>query len=88
MGPDVKDCSKNFPRAIFFAAGMQTLINGVLHLVAAGATDPADYPDWKPGYLRWASRQMAAESDSKTRRDVSCCHPSTVGGDLTAGDGT
>lgn len=52
MGPDVQDCAKNFPRAILYAAGMQTLINGTIHLVAAGATDPALYPAWEPGYLR------------------------------------
>lgn len=57
VGPDVKDCSKNFPRAILYAAGMQTLINGTIHLVAAGATDPALYPEWEPGYLRCASKR-------------------------------
>lgn len=55
MGPDVKECSKMFPRAILYAAGMQTLINGTIHLVAAGATDPALYPDWEPGYLRYGN---------------------------------
>lgn len=53
MGPDVQNCSKNFPRAIMYAAGMQTVINGTIHLVASGATDPALYPKWEPGYLRW-----------------------------------
>lgn len=57
VGPDIKDCSKNFPRAILYAAGMQTLINGTIHLVAAGATDPALYPEWEPGYLRCASER-------------------------------
>lgn len=54
VGPNVKDCSKNFPRAIFCACGMQMLINGFMHFVAAGATDPAQYPQWSPGYIRWA----------------------------------
>lgn len=31
---------------------MQTVINGVIHLVASGATDPTRYPLWEPGYLR------------------------------------
>lgn len=52
VGPDVKDCSKNFPRAMLYAAGMQTVINGTIHFVAAGATDAALYPEWSPGYLR------------------------------------
>lgn len=60
MGPDVTECSKNFPRAILLAAGMQTLINGVLHLVAAGATDPALYPQWEPGYLRFVLLVVSA----------------------------
>lgn len=54
VGPDVKNCATNFPRAILYAAGMQTLINGTLHMVAAGGTDPALYPEWAPGYLRLA----------------------------------
>lgn len=32
---------------------MQILINGFMHFVAAGATDPAQYPQWSPGYIRW-----------------------------------
>lgn len=52
VGPDVKNCAKNFPRAILCAAGMHSLINGTLHMVAAGGTDPALYPEWTPGYLR------------------------------------
>lgn len=60
VGPDVTECSRNFPRAILLAAGMQTLINGVLHLVAAGATDPALYPLWEPGYLRFVLQLMSA----------------------------
>lgn len=60
MGPDVKDCSKKFPRAILYAAGMQTVINGTIHLVAAGATDPALYPDWEPGYLRYVLKMQAS----------------------------
>lgn len=52
VGPEVEDCAKRFPRAILYAAGMQTVINGTIHLVASGATDPALYPAWEPGYLR------------------------------------
>ncbi|CAM9381740.1 unnamed protein product [Ectocarpus fasciculatus] len=59
VGPDVKDCPKNFPRAILYAAGMQTLINGIIHMVAAGATDPELYPEWEPGYLRYAADEIA-----------------------------
>lgn len=53
VGPEVQSCAKNFPRAILSAAGMQTVINGIIHLVASGATDPALYPEWEPGYLRY-----------------------------------
>ncbi|CAM9862984.1 unnamed protein product [Pylaiella littoralis] len=59
VGPDVQDCAKNFPRAMLYAAGMQTAINGTIHLVAAGATDPALYPSWEPGYLRYAADAIA-----------------------------
>lgn len=55
VGPDVQDCARNFPRAMLYAAGMQMVINGTIHLVAAGATDPALYPLWEPGYLRCGS---------------------------------
>lgn len=57
VGPDVKDCAKSFPRAMLYAAGMQMAINGTIHLVAAGATDPTLYPLWEPGYLRCGARK-------------------------------
>ncbi|CAM9299754.1 unnamed protein product [Choristocarpus tenellus] len=59
VGPDVKNCSQNFPRAILIATFMQAGINGFIHLVAAGATDPSHYSDWKPGYLRLAADSIA-----------------------------
>ena len=72
VGPDVKNCSKHFPRAILYAASMQTVINGTIHLVAAGATDPALYPEWEPGYLRCARERycMLVGADNPAEKKV------------------
>ncbi|CAM9712514.1 unnamed protein product, partial [Discosporangium mesarthrocarpum] len=59
LGPEVKDCSKNFPRAIMLVTLIQAGLNGVIHLVAAGATDPLLYTEWEPGYLRHAADAIA-----------------------------